>query len=182
MSDDENVPELTEEDFARAKPFAEVFPRHNRAWRRRGRSAVAQPKVHVGFRFAADVVHGIKATGRGYGARVEKVLRAALVKGGLQPIGPVSTNADFKTAVAPIRGLRQPSVRTTVPGVIASLGEAGERGGREVGHDRKPDPAGAVAADLHGTGQDRLLAGALPAAAPPFPHSTDIGLVQLHRA
>ena len=62
------------------------------------------------------------------------------------------------------------------------LGEAGERGGREVGHDRKPDPAGAVAADLHGTGPDRLLAVALPAAAPPFLHSTDIGLVQLHRA
>ena len=83
MVEDDDVPELTEEDFARAKPFAEVFPEQYHAWRKRGRPPVAQPKVHVGFRLAADVVQGIKATGRGYNARVEKVLRAALVKGEL---------------------------------------------------------------------------------------------------
>jgi uncharacterized protein (DUF4415 family) len=57
-SNDDNVPELADEDFARAKPFAEVFPEQYRAWRKRSRSSVAQPKVHVGFRFAADVVQG----------------------------------------------------------------------------------------------------------------------------
>ena len=41
------------------------------------------PKIHIGFRFAADVVNGIKATGRGYYARVEKMLREALAKGKL---------------------------------------------------------------------------------------------------
>jgi uncharacterized protein (DUF4415 family) len=83
MAEGDDVPELNEEDFARAKPFAEVLPEQYRAWRKRGRPPVAQPKVHVGFRLAADVVQGIKATGRGYNARVEKVLRAALVKGEL---------------------------------------------------------------------------------------------------
>jgi len=33
------------------------------------------------LRLAADVVNGVKATGRGYNARVEKVLREALAKG-----------------------------------------------------------------------------------------------------
>ena len=42
-----------------------------------------RPKVHIGFRLAADVVDGIKASGRGYTARVEKVLRDALAKGQL---------------------------------------------------------------------------------------------------
>lgn len=83
MAEDDDVPELNEEDLARAKPFTEVFPEQYRAWRKRGRPPVAQPKVHVGFRLAADVVQGIKATGRGYNARVEKVLRAALAKGQL---------------------------------------------------------------------------------------------------
>jgi uncharacterized protein (DUF4415 family) len=80
MSEHDDVPELTEQDFARARPFKEAFPEQYRIWRRRGRPPVAEPKVHVGFRLAADVVQGIKATGRGYNARVEKVLRAALAK------------------------------------------------------------------------------------------------------
>ena len=83
MSGHDEAPELGDEDFARARPFAEVFPAQHRSWKRRGRPPVAEPKVHVGFRLAADVVAGIKATGRGYNARVEKVLRAALAKGEL---------------------------------------------------------------------------------------------------
>jgi uncharacterized protein (DUF4415 family) len=79
---DEN-PEWTEEDFARARPFKEVFPEQFEAWKRRGRPPVAAPKVHIGFRLAADVVAGIRASGKGYNARVEKVLRDALAKGEL---------------------------------------------------------------------------------------------------
>jgi uncharacterized protein (DUF4415 family) len=83
MSDDDDVPELTEADFARARPFKEVFPEQYQSWKRRGRPPVERPKVHVGFRLAADVVEGIKATGKGYNARVEKVLREALAQGKL---------------------------------------------------------------------------------------------------
>ena len=79
---DEN-PEWTEEEFARAKPFKEGFPEYYAAWKKNkgGRPPVESPKVHIGFRLAADVVKGIRASGRGYNARVERVLREALEKG-----------------------------------------------------------------------------------------------------
>jgi uncharacterized protein (DUF4415 family) len=37
----------------------------------------AAPKVHIGFRLAADVVENLKASGPGYNVRVEEALRAA---------------------------------------------------------------------------------------------------------
>ncbi len=81
---DEN-PEWTEENFARARPFKEVFPEQFASWdkNRGGRPKVEAPKVHIGFRLAADVVEGVKATGKGYNARVEKVLRDAIAQGRL---------------------------------------------------------------------------------------------------
>lgn len=85
MADDQldhDNPEWTDGDFARAKPFSEVFPEQFTSWKRgRGRPKVERPKVHVGFRLAADVVDGIKATGEGFTSRVEKVLRDALANG-----------------------------------------------------------------------------------------------------
>lgn len=81
--DDDDIPELTEADVARARPFKELFPEQYRSWTRRGRPPVERSKVHVGFRLAADVVEGIKATGKGYNARVEKVQREALEQGKL---------------------------------------------------------------------------------------------------
>jgi uncharacterized protein (DUF4415 family) len=85
MLDDDN-PEWTAEDFACAKPIREADPgmlEAVAAFRRRGRPPVESPKVRVGFRLAVDVVAGIRATGRGYNARVERVLREALAEGRL---------------------------------------------------------------------------------------------------
>ena len=82
MSDDE-IAELTDADFARARPFKEVFPGQHAAWKKRGRPPVEAPKVHIGFRLAADVVAGIRASGKGYNSRVEKLLREALAEGRL---------------------------------------------------------------------------------------------------
>lgn len=81
---DEN-PEWTVDDFARARLFKEGFPEQHASWARNkgGRPPVAQPKVHIGFRLAADVVRDVRATGPGYNARVEKVLREALANGEL---------------------------------------------------------------------------------------------------
>ncbi len=42
---------------------------------RRGRPRSAAPKVRVGFRLSAELVECIRASGPGYNARVEKVLR-----------------------------------------------------------------------------------------------------------
>src|SRR5215467_14049321 len=79
---DEENPELSAADFARAKPFKEVFPEAYKAWRKKlGRPPVASPKVRISLRLAADVVDSIRATGRGYNARVEEVLRAAFASG-----------------------------------------------------------------------------------------------------
>jgi uncharacterized protein (DUF4415 family) len=78
-----DVPEATDAEFAAAKPFKETFPAPYKSWKKMGRPPVATPKVHIGFRLAADVVHAVRATGRGYNARVEKVLRDALAKGEL---------------------------------------------------------------------------------------------------
>ena len=63
------------------RPFAEMFPKQFKALKKGGRPPMAQPKLHIGFRLAADMVQGVRATGPGYNARVEKVLREALAKG-----------------------------------------------------------------------------------------------------
>lgn len=78
-----DVPEATDAEFTAAKPFEEVFPSQYKAWKKMGRPPVERPKIHIGFRLAADVAEGIRASGRGYNARVEKVLRNALAKGEL---------------------------------------------------------------------------------------------------
>ncbi len=88
LTDNEGeVRELTAEDFRRMRPVADVDPGMIEAMRhlrnRVGRPKLETPKVHIGFRLAAPVVAGIKATGRGYNSRVESVLREALAAGKL---------------------------------------------------------------------------------------------------
>jgi uncharacterized protein (DUF4415 family) len=79
IAEDEDNPEWTDADFARARPFKEGFPELYASWaKQRGRPKVARPKVHIGLRLAADVVEAIRATGPGYNARVEKALRGAI--------------------------------------------------------------------------------------------------------
>jgi uncharacterized protein (DUF4415 family) len=81
MTENEDNPEWVKEDFAQARPFKEVFPEQYQAWKNCSvRPIIERPKVHVGFRLAADVVEGIKATGKGYNARVEQVLREAFAQ------------------------------------------------------------------------------------------------------
>jgi uncharacterized protein (DUF4415 family) len=82
LIDAEN-PAWTARETAEARPFGEVFPAQLARWKKRGRPPVATPKIHIGFRLAPDVVAGVRATGRGYNARVERVLREALAKGRL---------------------------------------------------------------------------------------------------
>jgi uncharacterized protein (DUF4415 family) len=84
---DEDSPEWTAEDFDRARPVREADPGMLDAVaeerRRRGRPPIDSPKVRMGFRLARDVAAGIRASGRGFNARVEKVLRDALAQGKL---------------------------------------------------------------------------------------------------
>ena len=63
------------------RPMREACPSSLRPWTSFAASSVGlrpqSPKVHIGFRLASDVVASIKASGRGYNARVEQALRAA---------------------------------------------------------------------------------------------------------
>jgi uncharacterized protein (DUF4415 family) len=82
LTDEEGeVRELTREDFRGMRPVREVMPELIEAMgdfrRKFGRPKAEAPKVHIGFRLASDVVASIKASGRGYNARVEQALRAA---------------------------------------------------------------------------------------------------------
>ena len=82
LTDEEGeVRELTREDFRGMRPMREAMPEFIEAMdefrRKLGRPKAQSPKVHIGFRLASDVVASIKASGRGYNARVEQALRAA---------------------------------------------------------------------------------------------------------
>jgi len=83
---DEN-PEWTAEDFDRARPFSDAHPEFFAAWQKEknkgGRPKVEHPRAHIAFRWDPDLVAHIKATGKGYNARVEKIMRNALAKGEL---------------------------------------------------------------------------------------------------
>lgn len=79
--DSVDVPEATDAEFSTARLFSEAFPEQYANWKKMGRPPVPSPKIHIGFRLAADVVNAIRASGRGYNARVEKVLRDAIAKG-----------------------------------------------------------------------------------------------------
>ena len=57
LIDDEN-PAWTAKATAEARPFGDVFPAQLATLKKRGRPPVETPKVHIGFRLAADVVEG----------------------------------------------------------------------------------------------------------------------------
>jgi uncharacterized protein (DUF4415 family) len=76
LTDEEGeVRELTKGDLAGMRPIAEVDPGMLEAIeelrRKLGRPKSPSPEVHIGFGLAPHVVEGIRATGKGYNARVE---------------------------------------------------------------------------------------------------------------
>jgi len=101
---DGEVRELTADDMRSFKPIAEVDPGMVEAMkefrRKVGRPKALSPKKHIGFRLAAEIVEGIKATGPGYNARVEKALREALELGTLEPAKPEASAKSAKETAA----------------------------------------------------------------------------------
>jgi uncharacterized protein (DUF4415 family) len=81
IDEDGEVRELTLADIRRMKPIREVMPELIEAVeqhrKKLGRPRSESPKVHIGFRLSADLVERIRASGRGYNARVEEALRKA---------------------------------------------------------------------------------------------------------
>lgn len=79
--------ESTDEEIARARPAIEVLPPEIYAGlaalqksRARGRPPVETPKVATAIRFDADVLAGLRATGKGWQTRVNDAMREWLAK------------------------------------------------------------------------------------------------------
>ncbi|MBC7157499.1 MAG: BrnA antitoxin family protein [Rhodobacteraceae bacterium] len=74
---DQDNPEWTEDDFARARPAREL-PAHVRAAfpRTRGPQKAAT-KVHVSIRLSPEVIEHFKAGGPGWQSRIDDALRKA---------------------------------------------------------------------------------------------------------
>ena len=77
-----DVPEMTDEEFANARPLKILQPDLLQVWKRgKGRPTInGQPKKHMGLRLAADVVDAVKGSGKGYNGRVEAILRDAMAR------------------------------------------------------------------------------------------------------
>jgi uncharacterized protein (DUF4415 family) len=72
-------PEWTEEDFKKARPFAEVFPELAESIRKSiaGRPKLERPKQPVSIRLDQDVIEHFKAGGEGWQSRMNEALRKA---------------------------------------------------------------------------------------------------------
>lgn len=80
---DDDIPEITEEQFRKARPVKDEFPELVKAMKRaRGRPKSANPKQHVSLRLDAKVIAGFKAQGPGWQGRINDVLARALSSGG----------------------------------------------------------------------------------------------------
>jgi uncharacterized protein (DUF4415 family) len=68
----------SDEEFAQAKPFAEVFPDLMASIRRaRGRPPVAHPRKQVSLRLDPAIIDKFKAGGKGWQSRINEALRKA---------------------------------------------------------------------------------------------------------
>ncbi|HEX4157202.1 MAG TPA: BrnA antitoxin family protein [Rhizomicrobium sp.] len=72
---DDDIPEMSAEDFARAKPARKVAPQVVAAMKHaRGRPKLEKPKQHVTLRLDAAVVEAFKAQGPGWQSRINDAL------------------------------------------------------------------------------------------------------------
>jgi|ERR1700733_7744307 uncharacterized protein (DUF4415 family) len=68
-------PELTKSDFARARPFSEVFPDLSASLRKGRGPNKAPTKKLVSLRLSPEVVEHFKSTGEGWQSRIDETLR-----------------------------------------------------------------------------------------------------------
>src|SRR3954453_19299559 len=112
--DDVRSPELTEEDFAEAKPFAEVFP-ELAASIRKGRGPNKAPtKKLVSLRLSGQVLEAYKAKGPGWQSRIDadlrrinKIKRGARGKNEFSHT-PGSTSSALKPPIGAVPSVRLP--------------------------------------------------------------------------
>lgn len=71
-------PELTKSDFAKARPFSEVFPDLSASIRKWRGPNKAPTKKLVSLRLSPEVIQHFKATGPGWQSRIDETLRKAV--------------------------------------------------------------------------------------------------------
>jgi uncharacterized protein (DUF4415 family) len=72
---DDDIPEMSAEDFRRAKSARKAAPKVVAAMKRaRGRPKIDRPKEHVTLRLDAAVVEAFKAQGPGWQSRINDAL------------------------------------------------------------------------------------------------------------
>ncbi len=76
----DDVPELNDDWFARAKPAAEVLPEAvmEAARRKPGRPRIANPKEQVTLRLSPEVLAHFRASGKGWQTRIDEALKQAI--------------------------------------------------------------------------------------------------------
>lgn len=78
---DEENPEWTEADFAKARPPEELLPRKVLAAFKNTRGRQKSPtKVPVSIRLSPDVVHHFRSTGPGWQSRIDETLKKAMAR------------------------------------------------------------------------------------------------------
>lgn len=78
IDSDPDNPELTDEDFTRMHPAAEIEPELVAACLRRG-PQVAPTKERISLRLDRDLLDALRASGRGWQDRANAVLRKAVL-------------------------------------------------------------------------------------------------------
>lgn len=78
IASDPDAPEATDEQLARARPFAEAFPALAEQMRKAGRPRAERPKLAVSIRLDHDVVDRFKSTGPGWQSRMNDALRRSV--------------------------------------------------------------------------------------------------------
>ena len=68
-------PMLTEKDFAKAKPFVDVFPELADRMRRSRGPQKDPTKIAVSLRLDREVVEHFRASGKGWQSRINDILR-----------------------------------------------------------------------------------------------------------
>jgi uncharacterized protein (DUF4415 family) len=75
-------PELTKADFAKAKPFSEVFPRLSASIRKGRGPNKAPTKELVSIRLSRNVIEHFKKGGEGWQTRIDETLQKAVKRRG----------------------------------------------------------------------------------------------------
>jgi uncharacterized protein (DUF4415 family) len=81
----EDIPELTAEDFARARPMKEMFPEIIEAFERmRGERGPqkAPVKERIGLRLDTEIVEHFRSTGSGWQSRINDILKTHIATRG----------------------------------------------------------------------------------------------------